>query len=128
MGGAGLPGGAGRWLPAAAAPILGGPPLCRYFGDSASPLITTDLAKNSIYSGSVDLALSALVAINTFTKLPALVLCLQARRVGGPCRALRCGCVYVCGVCVGGGGSLLPWADAAGCRHGRLAAVLTQQV
>eukprot|EP00887_Chlorella_sp_A99_P000056 scaffold16.g56.t1 len=54
-----------------------------YFGEAASPLITTDIALNSAYAGSVDRLLAALVAVNAFSKFPPLVLCLQDMCLSG---------------------------------------------
>ncbi len=56
-------------------------PLARYFGDSASPLITTDLSTSSVYRSysrlPVDRGLAALVLVNTLCKYPSLNLVLQ---------------------------------------------------
>ncbi|PSC72470.1 Vacuolar amino acid transporter 1 [Micractinium conductrix] len=51
-----------------------------YFGDSASPLVTTDLATNSYFTGGrlpIDRMLAAFVLVTSITKYPGLVLCLQ---------------------------------------------------
>ncbi|KAL4447326.1 hypothetical protein ABPG77_007359 [Micractinium sp. CCAP 211/92] len=52
-----------------------------YFGDSASPLITTDLSTSSVYRSysrlPVDRGLAALVLVNTLCKYPSLNLVLQ---------------------------------------------------
>lgn len=53
----------------------------RYWGDAASPLVTTDLATNSYYVTRrvpIDRLLAAFVLVNCLSKYPALNLILQA--------------------------------------------------
>lgn len=59
---------------------------CRYFGDAAQPLVADSLAANSVFtSGRVPVhrLLAALVLVNSWTKVPGLLLVLQVGQAAG---------------------------------------------
>ena len=80
--------------PAAACPFSQVPSLCHvavryacryfYFGDASSPLVTANLAADSVFSGrallgviTVDRLLAALILVSCFAKYPVLVMVIQ---------------------------------------------------